>query len=88
MRPDRPIATLQQVFPYELQANRATFEVQLDDNSRICFLPLSAGGVALQVWRAGMAKDGHGFLLSGSAFLSETDVDVLINSLALQRKVA
>jgi hypothetical protein len=67
MRTDRPIATLQQKFPYELQTNRAAFEVLLDDRSKILFLPLQTGGFTLQLWKSGTAKDGHG-LLSGSAF--------------------
>jgi hypothetical protein len=84
----RPLARLRERFPLAVQANRAAFEVLLDDNSKVLFLPLHAGGFALQVWRAGMARDGHGFLLSGSALLGEDDIDQLIDALVLRRRVA
>jgi hypothetical protein len=84
----RPLARLQQVFPYELQTNRAAFELKLDDNSKILFIPLQSGSVAVQCWRPGQARDNHGYLLAGSGMLSETEMDRLIDSMVLRRKVA
>jgi hypothetical protein len=84
----RPIATLQTKFPYELQESRAAFELQLDDNSKLLFIPLQSGSIAVQCWRPGQARDGQGFLLSGSAMLSETEMDRLVDSMVLRRKVA
>jgi hypothetical protein len=84
----RPLARLQQVFPYALQATNAAHELKLDDNSKVLFIPLRAGGVVRQVWRAGMARDGHGYLLAGSGMLSETEMGRLIDSMVLRRRVA
>jgi hypothetical protein len=84
----KPIAALRDVMPVELQASNAAYELSLDDRSRLLFIPLPAGGVAIQSWRPGTDRCGHGYLLAGSAFLSETDVDVLIDRLALRRQVA
>ena len=87
MRTDRPIATLQQKFPYKLQTNRAAYELKLDDNSKLLFIPVQHG-LAVQVWRQGQARDGHGYLLAGSGMLSEPEMDRLIDSMVLRRRVA
>jgi hypothetical protein len=88
MRTDRPIATLQHKFPLELQTNRAAFELKLDDNSKLLFIPLQSKNIAIQCWRPGQARDGHGYLLAGSAMLSEADADQLIDSIVLRKRVA
>jgi hypothetical protein len=71
---DKPLARLQQVFPYELQASTAAYELMLDDRSKLVFIRLRTGAVAIQTWRAGQAQDRHGYLLAGSTILSAEEV--------------
>jgi hypothetical protein len=69
------------LLPVELRPEKAAFELRLDDRSKLVFIPLRGGGLSIQSWRPGQARDGHGFLLSGSALLSEQEVATLIASL-------
>jgi hypothetical protein len=86
MRPDKPLATLREAFPVELRASRAIHELKLDDRSKLTFTPLRAGGLAIQCWRPGTDRYGHGLLLSGSIFLTEQEVAVLMNALQWKEK--
>jgi hypothetical protein len=70
----KPLATLSQVMPVELQASHAAYELMLDDRSKLVFIRLRTGAVAIQTWRAGQARDGHGYLLAGSTILSAKEV--------------
>lgn len=78
---EQKLGTMEDKFPAELRPNQAAYEVVLDDRSKIVFVPLRAGGVAIQSWRSRSNRDGHGYLLSASGLLTEQHVDVLVEKL-------
>jgi hypothetical protein len=83
---EKPLARLAEVMPVELQAGQAALELVLDDRSKLVFIRLRTGAVAIQTWRPGQARDGHGYLLAGSTILSAKEVTRLCARLTADMK--
>jgi hypothetical protein len=81
----KPIAPLREVMPVALQASTAAYELLLDDRSKLVFIRLRTGAVAIQTWRTGPARDGHDYLLAGSAIVSAKEVALMFARLTADR---
>jgi hypothetical protein len=71
-------------FPAELQERKATFELPLDDRSKLTFALTQGGSLSIQCWRPGSDRYGHGFLLAGSTLLSGGELTEFMSELLMK----
>jgi hypothetical protein len=61
-------------------------EITLHDNSKLTFTWIRPGLLNVELYQAGTLRDGHGWLLKGSAILTGKEVDQFLDSLARARE--
>lgn len=61
-------------------------ELKLHDNSKLAFTWIKPDLLNVELWKPGHLKDGHGWLLRGSALLAGKKVEQFLDFLTTKRK--
>lgn len=63
-------------------------EIRLHDNSKVVFSWVRPGLLSVELWRPGHLKDGHGWLLRGSALLDGEELKRFLDALTTEPREA
>jgi len=56
-------------------------EIKLNDNSRLRFAQTRTGALYLELLRPGNLRDGHGYLVTATAFVCGQELTALLSTL-------